>query len=480
MLKIISFLILFFPFLSLAQLPTGSVAPDFDITDINGESHNLYEYLDQGKYVILEFFGAFCAPCWNFHETHLLEDLYQEYGPEGSNQLMVISIEVEINTDLEELMGENGAEGDFVTGISYPIINDESGTVSGFTISETARLYGMNFVPNLFVVCPNRILSSLKVKDLDSEQILKVTDSCISQTIGNDACLIDINGMDPTCENEYNEVQCIFYNNGTTLIEELSIGVYKNAELQYSETWTGSMSTYEYDTINLSAFSAHGMELSNFNVKLEWSDDQQQNNNEFLYEINPLIAGSKINFQIDREITTPWNKEEWSFIDQDGNELFHLSSDSLEAGTSIYEIDIPSSVSCFYYQSDANSFLPEDKITITNANDNQILVFQDSTGLRDYSEYVLFHSGYSNVVDDDTLTEIRVFPTITDNIIRIERNAAKESRIELFSLQGESILKDSFNGRFHSQSLGHLSSGMYVLIVSSHDLISSHYLFVSH
>ena len=37
-----------------AQLPNGSVAPDFTATDVNGNQHRLYDYLDQGYTVILD------------------------------------------------------------------------------------------------------------------------------------------------------------------------------------------------------------------------------------------------------------------------------------------------------------------------------------------------------------------------------------------------------------------------------------------
>ena len=33
---------------SFAQLPDGSIAPDFTATDINGVEHNLFSYLDSG------------------------------------------------------------------------------------------------------------------------------------------------------------------------------------------------------------------------------------------------------------------------------------------------------------------------------------------------------------------------------------------------------------------------------------------------
>ena len=43
---------------SSAQLPNGSIAPDFTATDINGVEYNLYELLDAGNTVILDFFAT--------------------------------------------------------------------------------------------------------------------------------------------------------------------------------------------------------------------------------------------------------------------------------------------------------------------------------------------------------------------------------------------------------------------------------------
>ena len=44
---------------SFAQLPDGSIAPDFTITTLDGESINLYEVLDAGKSVVLDLSATY-------------------------------------------------------------------------------------------------------------------------------------------------------------------------------------------------------------------------------------------------------------------------------------------------------------------------------------------------------------------------------------------------------------------------------------
>ena len=64
--KTLTLLLICLTFLVNAQtgmLNGSGYAPDITVTDINGNTHNLYNYLDSGKVVVLEFLSVTCGHC---------------------------------------------------------------------------------------------------------------------------------------------------------------------------------------------------------------------------------------------------------------------------------------------------------------------------------------------------------------------------------------------------------------------------------
>ena len=139
-----------------AQLPNGSTAPNFTLTDIDGVTQDLYSYLDAGKTVYLDFFAAHCPTCWGYKNSGAMENLYTSYGPNGTvhQDIVILAIELDQNNGANELNGISGfTQGDRVSELPYPTINPE-----GADYSATGSAYAANCDPSIYGICPDRTI----------------------------------------------------------------------------------------------------------------------------------------------------------------------------------------------------------------------------------------------------------------------------------------------------------------------------------
>ena len=121
--------ILLFSFASLLTFHLHAqwgTAPDFTVTDIDGNTHSLYaDILDEGKIAVVQIVATWCPPCWNIHTTGALQQLHEAFGPDGTDQLRVIVYEADPSTSLAALMGSgSNTLGDWTEGVTHPIVNE--------------------------------------------------------------------------------------------------------------------------------------------------------------------------------------------------------------------------------------------------------------------------------------------------------------------------------------------------------------------
>lgn len=159
-------------FSAFSQLANGSIAPDFTLTDREGVEHRLYDYLDEGKVVFLKFFACHCPGCWSYHQTGKLESIYQTYGPDGTDQIMVLMLEHDQNNP-DAFYGNGGyTQGDWITGNSIPMID-----VEGVSDRMVFDDYNLTYYPMVMKICTDKT-TELMSTSYSVAELFQEADDC--------------------------------------------------------------------------------------------------------------------------------------------------------------------------------------------------------------------------------------------------------------------------------------------------------------
>ncbi len=251
-----------------AQLPNGSVAPDFTATDINGVEHNLYSLLDSGYSVILDFSATWCGPCWSYHQAGTLETIHETYGLEGSNEVRVFYLEADDNTTDADLNGTGtNTAGDWVTGTQYSII-DNAGSIFDD--------YNGAYYPTIYTVCPNRILTESGQVDVAAHASIFQQATCQPASENNDPSLIGYTGDVLSCGGTPVTLSVNLMNNGLEPLTACTITAYDGATAVGSVDWTGSLGTYEFEDVVVTTTSVASD--TNFSIEVSSEDENGINN----------------------------------------------------------------------------------------------------------------------------------------------------------------------------------------------------------
>ena len=120
-----------------------TTAVDFTVTDVHGETHNLFSLLNEGKYVIVDFFFTTCGPCISSVPT--LNQSFTDYGC-NTGEVFYISID-DGDTDAEVLQYELDYGG---------LLPSVSGIEGGGNAVNSA--YGISAYPTVILIAPDQTI----------------------------------------------------------------------------------------------------------------------------------------------------------------------------------------------------------------------------------------------------------------------------------------------------------------------------------
>ena len=458
-----------------AQLPNGSVGLDFTVTDLDGTSHNLYYYLDNGYTVFIDFSATWCGPCWSYHISGALEDLYMNHGPAGmpnvsastTDDVMVFFIEGD-ESSLAALQGGSGSQGDWITGTPYPIIPTYSGTNSTQVVSD----YQIGYWPTVYQICPDRIVSECG----QAASPYSLVSACPAPASNdNDARTFDYAGETLTCEGDL-VPEIMIQNYGLVNLTSLSIDVLVNGNVMSNTPWTGNLATYATDNITLPALTGLA---SNDAVSINTSypngvmDADPSNNPAASFNVQTAIQNTHVDVTV--QIVTDAYGSETTWDIKDANGAVVLSGgpySNLSAAGTTTETPVSGTLNAqtchtftIYdsYGDGIDAGYGAGSFTVTDGNGTILASggqFTDVDG-------DAFKTGDATTVGvNDFTSNLSVYPNPVKDVLTIEGNYTS---VDIIDVSGKLVLSSESTKDINVKSL---ADGVYMLNIKTENGIA--------
>jgi hypothetical protein len=272
---------------SQAQLDPGCKAVDFTFTALNnnGQLVNLYSWLDSGKYVILDVSATWCGPCWNYHNTHAMKDLYTQYGPgTAQNLVRCVFVEGDGTTGDNLMSGGAGSQGNWLSGTPYPMCNPAQAAADQFNND-----YEIGYFPTVYLICPDRTVK--EVGQMTAAQLwaeINPTPQCAAK-INVDATPVSVTGKLISCTGTF-AIDLTLKNRGFNALTACTITAKNGATVVGTQNWSGNLSTYQTanTTLNLTGVNNYDSLV----IEVTAAGDQIPANNSFTLYIDNYTAAN--------------------------------------------------------------------------------------------------------------------------------------------------------------------------------------------
>ncbi len=292
-----------FAFSLSAQMPDGTVVPDFTTTDLNGNTFNLYEQLDAGKTVIVDVFAVWCGPCWSYHQTHALEDIYCRFGED--EDVVVIGIEGDSSTPASTISGGGSSIGDWTDGVSYHVADDAS----------VASLLEISYYPTVYKICPtDKTIYEVGAMAAAAATAQIFDTSCKTANVANDVQNIDCHSAAPSCQ-----LKTEIINRGANTANNVVVTALDAQGNELASTTIDEVASFEVVDVIVGSDSFDQDEDVTFTVS--YPEDEVASNNSVVRTIQPVpsVTDNYLTFEL---ITDDYGPETyWEFRNGNGEVL---------------------------------------------------------------------------------------------------------------------------------------------------------------
>ena len=469
-------LITLFSFQSLfAQLPNGSIAPNFELTDLNSVTHKLYEdYTDLGYTVFIDFSAVWCGPCWSYHTSHALKDVYENHGPLGhpgvnastTNDVMVFFIEGDENS--ETCLGGTGCgtQGDWITGTPYPIICTDANSGFGNPAS-IASTWAISGWPTVYQVCPDRTLQSIG----QAQSLYSLVNACLPPPSFNDDARSFMNSSASSGCSSIEPVITI-QNYGLNNLTEVTIDVSVNGNplpsMLFDEYWDNN--TNQYEPLNLTSLDMKDVVLNPITdlvngdvITIDVSmpnatvDSDPLNNQLISFVVDLGFNNAYWDGDLSITVSGATNTNAWYLKKVSNNQIIASGWGGVAGATNSFPLEFDE---CYTLQ---NVNGGNESYTVTDgATPPQIILQGTVSGPEDFDNFTTGNEVWTGI-DNQEMTSISVYPSPAKDKLYVK---GKYDYLRIIDLLGKEVLYSRYA---ESIDVSSLNNGLYLLEIISSD-----------
>lgn len=301
-----------------AQLPNGSVCPNFTAVDVNGNEWELYEILDSDKRVVINLFATWDASSWGYYQSAQMQSLDSLYGSLGTGQIQILFIEVEASNQLAQLYGPANTsndqsistQGDWVTDNPFPVIDS----------ADLGSLLDISYFPTIYYVCPDRLVYTIGQYSADQLETHIMQPAC-------DPAMFDVDPMisyveeQSSCEPGETFLTIGLKNFGLTQLTAATLQL-TDGETIYPFPWTGNLSTYESEELQIGPLALGYRNNYELTVATE---DENTANSDVVINAGVALSSDTIIFEL---LLDAWPGEiSWRILNENGD-IVHENEDN--------------------------------------------------------------------------------------------------------------------------------------------------------
>jgi hypothetical protein len=466
------------------------LAPNFTRTDIDGTSHTLYDYLDQGYTVILDISATWCGPCWNYHNTNALKNIYVNQGPAGmagvsattTDKIMVMFFEGDNATNLNCLYGSAGCNstthGDWVTGTPYPIFNDHT----------IKTLYPIGGYPTIFTIFPDRYVVETGQQSANNHvNFVNNNIAAHSAANGVDASIFMYTGETSTCD--VLQTKVLVQNKGDQpLPAGATVEVLNGTTVLGSGQTTQTLNQFATQEVTVPVSITSDVALT---VRVTTANDVNAANNQVVK--NVTIAKTSGTAVVTIEIVTDaygsettWNLKNQSnvtvaqggpYTNQSSAGQYPRPSVNVSlANANCYKLTVNDS-----YGDGMDAGYGAGYIRIVDGWGTELIKVGEFTSVATGS---MLSGTYASIEEINTIdVEVYPNPVSTTAVVTFENLVAAETTIEVTNLVGQILMNEYLGNVVGAQYIeinaADLTSGLYLVNIKSGNTITTKRIVVS-